>query len=1413
MASSVAGICRPWPWRAWLALVLLAILPQGRAQVAVSESGQAVYSIPIPAPPGIAGHEPKLSLQYARGASGHLAAGWSIAGGSLITRCGSTMASDGFIKGVRYTSEDRFCLDGERLILTNADGVVGSQAGYGVHGSEYRTEKDAFSRVRAYGGSAALGPETFKVWTKSGLVYQYGATGDSRITTHGLPNAVVVTWAVNRISDAAHNYIDFSYRNQTSTFAGSGGREWWLSQVRYTGNEKRGQLPANRIEFYYETGRPDVRESYHEGSKTIVAHRLVQASTFIATTAGDREVNRLKLAHVVSPNTGRSLLASAQLCGGAGMQECMPKTEFTYTQGLAPVFESVSLSELALTRKDGSGRVQRGVYQGDFNGDGRQDLLVWDDEPASNLLLLSNGDGAFVTHGQPFPQATQIGHSNGCYYAVVADFNLDSIADVLQVQDPDARPGCASVPHLSRIYLGTSTGNFSEPVLLARELGAWIPLLRVDPRWLCQNTGQACEPIGTFGGRNYSLIDLNGDGWLDFLFTRTPPHGSDTYPTPCEPAELTCMLLGGPAVGRFTRVATNLAFKDLFSMGGIYALQGLPGYQSDRLYIGDLNGDGLADILLRDTGKVYVATSTPGQYSERQVSVPCAAGAEVMDINGDGKWDVACMDFSSSEPFRNYVNDGSGNFIHRSTVGGWTGNCTQLLTANGHEPVGCDPWAREWVNFIGADIDGDGISDVLSVSRRLRRHPGQYNAFLKGRPDGSYVSYPIPTLENDPFGYKESQFLVGDFTGKGALEILVYSPVNGDNRLLRRVDSMPADMLLTVTTAGNARTTIHYRPMTSKSVYERGFAAVYPNVDHIGSSWLVSFVEAPNGKGGVIATHYNYFKQIHNVEGRGPLGFRHVLKTAPGPDGTFVTQQTNNHQDYPLTGLPQDSYRFRPLLTGSSWTSLVESQYLSICDSPPAKPRVHRIVPSLTRERTRDPSGSYVGWVETWASGHNCFGDPSVVEVKTRQDQAATAVHTKRTESVFTYETSGDKWILGRLISARQINSIPVAAFPNPSTPSSSQPNNTPTVAVSMTPSNSELYVGQPSVRTWSTSNATSLTVTCTSAGGFTESASKSVNGSDTLVGDAAWLGKASNCTWQATGPGGARAATHTFTTRHPPPTISVQLSPGTLVPGQAYSVQWTSAFATSVAYSCSTGSASGYNASGTAPSTSGSVSGVAQASWVGHVSRCTWTATGLGGTKSFAYDMRTYPLPTITASVNPNPLRAGQTASLAWSSTNTTSVTYSCTALGTGFKQSGTVSSSGALALTAQAAWVGHPTTCSWVATGPSGTAQFPHSFSTIHAVPTVSVVMPPHGMTQTSIPITVSSTDATQVSAQCFGIPGTKTIQASVLNGQFFFGPDDSWAGFWTCVWTATGPGGSASTPSMDIIFNSPPPPDAGP
>src|SRR5258708_301307 len=80
---------------------------------AVSQTGNAQYSIPIWAPPGPNGMRPNVALQYNSGAGiGPLGVGWFLGGLGSITRCNKTTAQDTTPANVALVVGDGYCLNG-----------------------------------------------------------------------------------------------------------------------------------------------------------------------------------------------------------------------------------------------------------------------------------------------------------------------------------------------------------------------------------------------------------------------------------------------------------------------------------------------------------------------------------------------------------------------------------------------------------------------------------------------------------------------------------------------------------------------------------------------------------------------------------------------------------------------------------------------------------------------------------------------------------------------------------------------------------------------------------------------------------------------------------------------------------------------------------------------------------------------------------------------------------------------------------------------------------------------------------------------------------------------------------------------------------------------------------------------------
>lgn len=263
----------------------------------VDESGSATYSVPVLTAPGIAGVAPQVSLNYSsQGGNGIVGQGWTLGGLSAISRCRQTQETEGATFPIKLNANDRFCLDGQKLIEVS-----------GGTNPEYRTEIDLFAKIVGY--SAAGGdPTYFRVWRKDGSVSEYGNTSDSRLEAPG-SGGKGFAWAQNQFADSAGNAINFTYLELANG-------EHLVDEISYAGGDAV-------VEFDYET-RTDKRFSYVAGSKFESNQRLKS----ITSRNDGLELRTYTLQYQYGASNGMSQVTSVSECNGA---TCYPATDFTWS--------------------------------------------------------------------------------------------------------------------------------------------------------------------------------------------------------------------------------------------------------------------------------------------------------------------------------------------------------------------------------------------------------------------------------------------------------------------------------------------------------------------------------------------------------------------------------------------------------------------------------------------------------------------------------------------------------------------------------------------------------------------------------------------------------------------------------------------------------------------------------------------------------------------------------------------------------------------------------------------------------------------------------------------------------------------------------------------------------------------------
>ncbi len=600
----------------------------------VSATGGALYNIPISLPPGTNAIMPQLNLSYnSQGGDSPLGLGWNISGSSAITRVRKDHVHDNNVTPVSWNNDCPIALDGMRLQLLS-----------GTHlqsGAVYGKEIEDFSKIYIHDYEGEI---YFEVWTKDGLIYQYGKTNNGKIYGQ---NGTIFSWRLNRVYDLNGNYYAVRYDDTTG--------ESVLSSIEYTGNDNAGLAPYWRVSFEY-NNRMDDNEVWVMGKsfkKKALLRRIIISRISDGSIAGKYFLN-------YATKDNHSVLREVTQVGKNG--GTLNSTIVKYGNNGTPYTESLSNND------DNGSDVW---INGDFDGDGLTDVIKFEANGSVNGIIPLYDTYTFMLKGvhntstfsaqssHTLSPAITVNASNNLIESRAFDYNGDGIDDVVTLDVSYNNIGNLSYYVLNKIniyqspHINGTLGNlvtYTPPspynqVYHSNLNTCFIPGdfdgdSRMDFISVLTNGGSYKEILTTANGSNtyhilntassdwyktenrIQIIDFDGDGTSEILFT-------DGISNPQQSKIYSFEKQTGP----------NLVKTQVYSAG----------YPTmyHEIFPGDFNGDGMTDLLTFNGTNWRVGYSTGQVFHEVNFNIPqfFNSGKELRNIipgdyNGDGYTDI-----------------------------------------------------------------------------------------------------------------------------------------------------------------------------------------------------------------------------------------------------------------------------------------------------------------------------------------------------------------------------------------------------------------------------------------------------------------------------------------------------------------------------------------------------------------------------------------------------------------------------------------------------------------------------------------------------------------------------------------------------------------------------------------------------
>jgi hypothetical protein len=341
------------------------------------------------------------------------------------------------------------------------------------------------------------------------------------------------------------------------------------------------------------------------------------------------------------------------------------------------------------------------VTVADFNGDGKPDLVTANLADNTVSILLGKGDGSFQAHAD-------FGTGGGPVSVVAGDFNGDGKADVAVANSKD---------NTVSVLLGKGDGGFQQHVDYAAE---------VSPSSLAAGDfnadGNLDLAVANSDSSSVSVLLGNGNGTFQAAANYGTGLGSAFVAAGDfdgnGKTDLAVAFVGNPDPNNFVPGGVSVLINKgdgTFQSHIDYPAGGVP----LGVGVGDLNGDGMPDLVVANGGKICKVVPFEGVVCHQddrvgvllgngngsfQPAVTYVAGIQpdslaLSDLNHDGKPDLAVTNLGTNN-VSVFLNN-STTLVHFTVSVALGGNGVGTVTSN---PAGIDCGSTCSVTFVNGTI-------------------------------------------------------------------------------------------------------------------------------------------------------------------------------------------------------------------------------------------------------------------------------------------------------------------------------------------------------------------------------------------------------------------------------------------------------------------------------------------------------------------------------------------------------------------------------------------------------------------------------------------------------------------------------------------------------------------------------------